>query len=242
MRGNGVTNYDPREAVPGFPLSKGLDSTLDVEAYYDYGVTAGGAYSFFDDSLQIGAAIKYIHRKSLIGTYDVLDLTRDWSDIVDDDSEEGDGILGDVGVIYNIPILESANPRFGVAVNNIGTTSLGDAEGVKTTVNVSFAISPELGPVGTNFILEMHDVTYSYSKDNDYDNDFVKRTHAGAELLLFDGILAARVGLNQGYFTAGAGLDFNFVKVDYAFYSEEIGTEANDDNDDRHVLMVSVGF
>lgn len=46
--------------------------------------------------------------------------------------------------------------------------------------------------------------------------------HAGAELRLLN-MIAVRGGLNQGYISLGAGIDFLFLHADAAIFTEEVG-------------------
>lgn len=46
--------------------------------------------------------------------------------------------------------------------------------------------------------------------------------HVGAELKLLN-MIAVRAGLNQGYISLGAGLDFLFLHADVAVFTEELG-------------------
>lgn len=213
--------------------------TLDTEIYVDRGLSAGYAMSFLkEDALQIGVSVKYLIRSSLKTTYTVADLTKDFDDLVDDDLKKGSGIIGDIGAIYNFRSFKKLDPRVGLSVNNIGMTDLGDAEDLETTLNLSMAISPSFGPIGTHFLLELHDATRSF----DEDDDWPKRMHAGAELNFLKKRLAIRAGVNQGYITLGAGVDLTFFKVDYAYYTEEIGAYAGQWDDERHVIQVTIGF
>ena len=52
--------------------------------------------------------------------------------------------------------------------------------------------------------------------------------------------LAARLGLNQGYFTAGVGLDIGFFDLNLATYGEELGMNAGTIEDRRYAL--ELGF
>lgn len=225
VRGNAVAGN------PAYP-------TFDTEVYVDRGITGGYAMSFLeDDALEVGASIKLLSRSSLKEEYTVADLTEDLNDLVEDDLQDGTGVLVDVGLIYNFRKSDS-NPRIGFAINNVGTTNMGDAEDLQTTINLSAAISPKLGPVGTHFVFEIHDMTQSIDEDDDWG----KRIHAGAELNFFKDILAVRAGVHQGYVSVGAGLDFNFFRIDYAYYTEEVGAYAGQKDDERHTIQASIGF
>ncbi|PKL07030.1 MAG: hypothetical protein CVV53_01380 [Spirochaetae bacterium HGW-Spirochaetae-9] len=58
------------------------------------------------------------------------------------------------------------------------------------------------------------------------DNDVLwTNLHAGAEVKLLS-MLSVRGGLNQGYVSLGAGLDFLFLHADVAMFTEEIGLYA----------------
>lgn len=51
---------------------------------------------------------------------------------------------------------------------------------------------------------------------------FLTRLHAGAQVRLAR-VLAVRAGLGQGYTSAGAGLAFGPIRLDYAFFGQEDG-------------------
>lgn len=68
----------------------------------------------------------------------------------------------------------------------------------------------------------------------------VKKLHFGAELDLH--YAAIRVGLNQGYPTAGLGLRFGIFCCDYVFFTEETGYYPGQLPKRKHVLSIGVGF
>jgi hypothetical protein len=59
--------------------------------------------------------------------------------------------------------------------------------------------------------------------------------HIGAETHLK--ILALRAGINQGYFTAGFGLDLRFFTLDAATYAEELSLNPGGLSDRRYALQ-----
>ena len=61
---------------------------------------------------------------------------------------------------------------------------------------------------------------------------FQKRLHLGGEAKITRHF-AARLGLNQGYFTAGFGIDLPVFKLDISTYSAEIGSNAGQVEDRR---------
>ncbi len=56
---------------------------------------------------------------------------------------------------------------------------------------------------------------------------FWTRIHVGTETTFLN-FFDLRFGLNQGYFTAGAGIDLGFLEVQYAMYSREYGRYPGD--------------
>ena len=67
----------------------------------------------------------------------------------------------------------------------------------------------------------------------------MKRTHLGAETKLTR-IFSIRAGLNQGYLTAGLGIDLPVVKVDLATYGEELGGNAGVLEDRRLMFRLAL--
>lgn len=210
---------------------------LDADAVIDYGIIGGISRSFMSDKLDVGVSVILMNRRSLSETYSVADIASDeFDEIIEDDLEEGTGLLANVGVIYNITPKNTSNLRVGAAINNIGTTSMGDAKDLETTFNLSVAYSPKFGPFSTDFVADFRDVLQA----NDQDSDIAKRVNLGAQAKWK--ALALRTGIHQGYFTAGFGVDLRYVTLDYAYYQEELGAYAGQLEDERHVLTLSLGF
>ena len=67
---------------------------------------------------------------------------------------------------------------------------------------------------------------------------FLKKLHLGAELDM--NYVALRLGLSQGYPTAGLGLRFGMFKADYSFFTEELGYYAGQLPKNKHILAMGV--
>ncbi len=67
---------------------------------------------------------------------------------------------------------------------------------------------------------------------------FLKKMHFGAELDL--NYVALRLGLSQGYPTAGFGLRFGMFKADYSFFTEELGYYAGQLPKNKHILALGI--
>lgn len=69
----------------------------------------------------------------------------------------------------------------------------------------------------------------------------IKHLNAGLELGLFD-TLILRGGLNSGYYTAGASLDFYALRIDAAYYWMEMGTGAGERGVDGLSIRFNIGY
>jgi hypothetical protein len=74
---------------------------------------------------------------------------------------------------------------------------------------------------------------------------FYKGWHMGVEtgwfrINSYRSLLYVRGGVNQGYWTAGAGLDLLYVRLDYAFYQRELGAFPGDVRESSHTLSIKV--
>ena len=65
-----------------------------------------------------------------------------------------------------------------------------------------------------------------------------QKIHAGVEVAL--PLLRIRAGLNQGYYTAGVGLELGLLSVDVATYGVELGEYPGQHEDRRYVAQVKI--
>ena len=212
-------------------------NTLQIRGGYDVAGLVSGAMGFspLGASLQLGATAKYVRRGLLDQSYTANDLVQQDGIDLDRDLKKGSGFGVDAGVILSFPIL--FNPAVGVTVQNIGDIDLDDAGTLEQQINAGLALRPPF-PFGSLILaLDMVDVTGNIGSDQDK----AKRLHAGAEYR-FPRVLALRAGLNQGYYTAGATVDFWILKMAAATYAEEVGAFAGQRADRRYVVQVSLGF
>lgn len=69
---------------------------------------------------------------------------------------------------------------------------------------------------------------------------FFKKLHLGAEYQTK--MLSLRGGFNSGYPSFGLGLNLWLLKLDYAFYGEELGLYAGQIAEWNHMVSLSIGF
>jgi hypothetical protein len=212
--------------------------TVYTNAVSDVGAGLGYAHPLLDNSLSLGASLKFDHRESLAKDYSYVDLaSEDLSDLIKDDRQKGNGVLVDIGAIYSFKELGFDNVRVGMCANNLGNSSLGDAEDLDSHVDLGVSVEENLWITKTTFAFDYVDL---FSQMGD-DNDMGKRIRMGIECKL-PVFFTARVGLYQGYYTAGVNLDAKFVQLDALTYAEEIGAYAGQREDRRYVLRFLIGF
>ena len=223
----------------------GSNGILEVNADAHYGGIGGLSYAIYDN-LSIGAAVKFLHRESLMHAFtsrELVDNQDNLEDYIFDDLRESGNAVGfDVGAIYNFLGASAFKPAVGLSFLNIGDMDFGDAGEMPMTANLGFSINPDI-PTFEHLIvaLDYVDMFRNYSEDS----DIGKRLRFGAELCLFSkkaiGAMV-RAGLYQGYATFGADLRLSIVTLSYVTYAEEIGAYAGQDDDRRHLAMLNVGW
>lgn len=200
----------------------------------DKGIVASGAFGFLDQRLQIGATGKFIQREGVNRVYTVVDIAAENFDPLDQTVKKSDFAL-DLGTKVNFK--NFLKPSVALAVQNITDLDFEELGEIPQQVNIGASINPDFWILKTTFAIEIDDLT----KQVEGDDDLYKRTHFGAEFR-FPMVLAVRAGLNGGYLTAGASVDFWILSLSYATYAEEIGAFSGQRSDRRHVAQLSLGF
>lgn len=220
----------------------------------DNGAAVSYAMQFLeDDALSVGFTLKGLYRINFAKAYNAVELaalfadnSQTLRDLEDEIQNEGMGwaVLGSVGVMYDVPsfglgLLDLLKPRVGASFNDFGYTRFGRLmEDIDPTLNLSVAVSPEFFSfIAVDLVVDFNDVIMAAG----YDKSFSKRFNAGLQVGFWDHLFL-RAGLHQGYPTFGAGFDAVFVRMNYAYYTEELGAYAGQYKDTRHVLELTLGF
>jgi hypothetical protein len=209
----------------------------------------------------LGMNLKYIRR------HQVNQKRVSFVELEDFDSpplQQGAGFGADLGALYQ----PGSRWSFGLAVQDFLGTSLDfdalDAEKgfsakpartgtIKSRWNAGLAWTPaRLGmgrlatSTGDRLVLAL-DVKDIFNADNKvlFGDAVVpdtawKHIHLGAEYRAW--FLRLRGGANQGYPTFGLGLDVPFLKLDYAFYSDELGHVAGQIRQSNHMVSLAMRF
>jgi len=211
---------------------------LSTSVINDLGIGAGYGHPFLNNNLLVGGSLKYIKRQSLVEKYTVLDITsEDLDDKIQDDLEEGSGILADIGIIYKFDEMGVEGFRLGICANNLIGSELGDARDINDHVDIGCAKDFDLWITKATFAADYTDIFSQLEGDN----DIAKRLRFGVEFKL-PAILTVRAGFYQGYFTSGASIDAKGARLDVLTYAEEIGSYAGQRIDRRYAMRFILGF
>jgi hypothetical protein len=71
---------------------------------------------------------------------------------------------------------------------------------------------------------------------NNPDGSLFRTVHLGGEMHY--GLISPRLGLNQGYISAGLGVDLKFLQIDLATYGEETSLNVGGAEDRRYAIRL----
>jgi len=203
-----------------------------VDTYFrnDTGVVMGGAIPL-GTSTSIGLTLKQIRRwggyEQDLGAAEMINL-KNISSLGTLFQNKGTGYGADAAFMttFDAPL----KPTFATVLQDIGDTSFTETGGTapppRIQQNLSTGLSAGAGnsDFGWTVAVEARHLLES-------DIQIGNKLHVGAELSL--ALLDLRVGMNQGYLTYGAGINFYFFRLDAASYGEELGAYPGQIQDNR---------
>ncbi len=238
--------------IPGFGLAaygnSNLGMTLNNPAYpdlnldyfVDYGAAVGGSLDLVPDVVQLGAVIRRFNRTGTTETLSAAQLaTMNTSDLQKELQRRGTAYALDMGMLFTSPA--PTRPTFSLVWKDMGNTSFTHDSGIGAPPAIPSNLT-------AGFSLELKGILFTVCPSIDY--DYINRTdivalnklHVGVELDL--PLIDIRAGLNQGYYTAGVGVDLGLLHVDAATYGVELGNYPGQHQDRRYVAQVTfeIGF
>ncbi|MFH1017970.1 MAG: hypothetical protein V1798_07295 [Pseudomonadota bacterium] len=252
-----LVNYARKDFAVGLVIDERLDLSFrnqafpnfDIRNLGDVALYVSGSHAFWEKLLQVGVTLRPTVRFALdqqdeqITYGDVVTENADGDPILVDELERiknrrfGLGI--DVGAKSDlsrfdwIPGFAYLKPSVGVTWQDIGSPSFSGAEPNGQSVGVGVAVFPAVWKLKNTVSFDIRDLNR--------ERDFITRTHFGAESELRWKKLGAalRAGLTQGYLTAGLTMDFWLLKIDGAYYNEEVGIKTREGGNTRYAVTIS---
>ena len=234
--GIGFAAFEKLEASAMF--NNPAATTIDLRYTNDYGFTFGASDDILP-SVSIGASFSYIKRTGAVFPVGVSTLgTLSVQDLKNQLNNSGSGYNGSIGVLAAFPT--PARPRGSLVFKNFGSTYFTRETGTKSLgslnseIDLGLAFDIPFPPVGKIT------PTVEYKYFNLTSEQLGKKIHLGVELDLT--LLQFRAGFNQGYYTAGVGLNLKFLKFNAATYGVELGEYPGQLEDRRYVASVTMEF
>lgn len=218
------------------PLSSA--GAVELHGGYEYGPVAGFSIELPVTGLRMGAGGKYIARSWFNKNFTIADIAAESFNFDQEKIDKSD-MSFDLGLLYNLPVLQKLNPQAGLSLLDITDLDFENGGKIPQRINLGVSIQPKI-PYTTSCILALdyQDITKAYEQDDSSG----KRLHFGAEVGLLKNHFVLRAGLNQGYSSFGAEVDLWLLKLSYANYQEEIGIYAGQDKDKRQALQLIIGW
>lgn len=256
--------FNVKDTVHAYKITStdgGVFDNLNASIALGYGHRINIASKF---SIDIGAAVKfnYMAFTKGIALTDVLDKNK-LNDPMNKIVKElpvmaGFSIPIDIGLNFNLPL----NLKLGVVAKNINgkmymhsfenyETALknplgSSSESEKFEYNTDFSLDAGLAWTWKNsffaptIAVDVVD-TIGLFKNSLNMRNFIYHVNAGAEIRILS-ILDVRGGFNQGYWTVGAGLDLWAIKMDVAYFWQELGTTAGANSTDGLSIRFNIGW
>jgi hypothetical protein len=223
-----------------------------TKAVADVGAAFTVGYKALEDkSLSLGTTLHIGYRGTSPTEKSVADILRNPSQIFSTNELKSGGTIDiDLGATYVLPFkIDEIDFSVAGAINNVfggkyNRFAVRKSEGANPidlpppdqprTLGVGFLVHQPHMWVFTDplLALEFTDI------GNNPDGSMFKTVHLGFEL--HHGVLSPRVGINQGYLTAGLGLDLPVLSLDLATYGEETSLNVGGIEDRRIALRLGL--
>lgn len=223
---------------------------VDDQAFIDVGPAFTVGRKFLDDdSLAVGVTAHVAYRMNTTSPMTMQNLLNGQSFSPKYTGGEGTMIDGDIGVTKELSHWHpwGLDITLGGAINNVANGNFNGT--IIHPLNAPNQAQPMYrsygGGISAHYdgwgifrdpvlALETSDIGTRNSNGS-----FFRTIHMGGETRLIH-ILLARLGVNQGYITAGLGIDLKIITIDVSTYGEELGLNDGVDQDRRFALKVAL--
>lgn len=222
------------------------DTTLAYGRGWNIDIGSGGS------KLSLGTTLKAIYRGYFNKSISAIELALDSNLLKAEDAAEGMTVDADLGILYTpqVPRWVFFKPSFGATVRNVVDYGFksnfhfidknsGQPDKLERRFDVGTMLEmPDWWIWKTRLAADIRDMGHS-------NWTFKKGLHMGAEFLWkikswWQG--GWRIGVNQGYFTAGFNGDFAMFRLDLVTYGQENGTSDSPKATRVYMAKMSLDF
>lgn len=246
------------EMVPHQQVGPSINTTFYLDSTIAYAY-AKDVYWFPHSRTSVGVTAKFVNRAHVSKAINFMEIAVDPNLVKQDDLREGYTLDADIGMLYT-PELPSegflswfkmARPTFGAVLRNSLETGFGQS---LKLINPESLSRPEkmyrVLDVGSKWeypsvwifkgrgVLDIRDIGHPSFNTR-------KGLHLGLE---FDWRMASwwrgnyRIGLNQGYLTAGLSALFSYFNLDFVSYGEDVGTYSKPQENRIFMIKLNVNI
>lgn len=216
---------------------------VGLRGYQDnvLGIGYGQPVHMFDQDYDVGFALRFTERKTFaplrISADDANKIEEVIKSAYDEFSVSHRGFGFDIGASRSFPMNYERNSSLevGVAVQDL----IGKLDHyIKPNVNIGLTYRNPFPGLSSNSVLGA-EITDFFNRRG---GGLSLRLNAGAQFSMVSNAVNFRFGFHQGYPTVGFGLDFRVVKIDYAYFTRELGIRAGQFGESTHRLQLSFNY
>jgi hypothetical protein len=213
---------------------------MNANYFFDYGFALGTGFSLIPGIWHHGVVVRRVNRTGTtlpIGPSTLANLN--FSALESEFKRRGTGYGLDYGSVITIP--GPVQPAFSLVYRDIGYTSFTHEEGAgappRTEPEIVLGASMKIDALIASITPA---IDYRFAQRTDV--QMGKKLHVGLEVSL--PLIDIRAGLNQGYYTLGAGMNLGVLRADVATYGVELGEYPGQLEDRRYMAQVTfeLGF
>ncbi len=200
-----------------------------------------------NDALSIGLTTRFAYRVSARNTFQFSDILTGSSLSLTNLLGHGGNFDFDLGATYDLPWkVEEVGFTVAMTVNNWMNGPYSHVRlpiGALTAAPITQPRTLSLGGVARRAQLwHFSDISLALEFTdigNNINGSFFRLFHMGTEWHLFDGKLALRTGINQGYICGGIGVDFKWFSLDFSTIGEELTLTAGGRQSRNQLLRIA---
>jgi len=220
---------------------------IDPNAYTDIGPAFNIARKFLDDkNLSVGLTTHVTYRIATKSDFSLVDLIQGSSFSPTKTGGDGANVDFDTGATWS-PHWHPGGWELtsALAFNNLMGGNYSNLHLHLLKTNALPPPQPRtmgMGVAGRKDLPYFKDFVVAFEVTdigNNSGGSWGRLIHMGAETRVLR-VLLPRVGINQGYWAAGLGIDLRFLQIDLASYGEEMGLNPGDEEDRRYAVRIAL--
>ncbi len=228
-----------QDAATGIP-------SVSVDANFWNGAYMSVAKDYYNEQILIGATGKYIQKREYNISLTALQIDSQLQKNVltqtfIDSERKATGLGADLGGM--VILHKETETQIGIVLRNLGmeytlpsiyeNKGVPDADPQELNIGATTSFGTKRGRL--KLFVDYKDIL------NQQMQDTLKHTHFGLEYNL-ENIIIVMTGLNQGYPSYGAGLNFRIIRFESGIYTEEISDLAGQTASTRYFARLSIGW